>query len=155
VTAPARSEAALLSKLVAGQAQSDQRFEELFRRLDRAEETAGEARDIAKELVTILREQDIGSRIVELRNEMRGEQAALRHDFVLANGNLRQQTLDEVDARKRCTSELCDRLDSLEADRNKVIGVSGFFTWLSKVAPWLLAGIAAFVAGLGLKGGTP
>jgi ABC-type phosphate transport system auxiliary subunit len=135
-TAP-RTENSGFNQLLAGQAKAQQQFEEVFRRLDRAEETAGEARDTAKELVTILREQNIGERLAETRGEMAGLVAALRQDVVAAN------TLIRSDAK-----ELCDRVEALEAERNKVIGVAGFFTWLTKVAPWLLSGIAAFYAGL-------
>jgi hypothetical protein len=140
-TAPS-NESTAWNQLLAGQARSQQQFEEVFRRLDRAEETAGEARDTAKELVTILREQNIGERLAETRGEMVALVAALRQDVVMANGLIRTDVKD-----------LCERVEVLEAERNKVIGITGFFTWLSKVAPWLLAGIAAFAAGLGLKDG--
>lgn len=147
------NDSAVLSQLVAGQAKAQQQFEELFRRLDRAEETAGEARDTAKELVTILREQDTGTRITEMRSDFRAGMAEIRQDFVAANTRLRQDLETEVRSRKDCTEELAGRLELLEAERNKVIGVASFFGWLSKVAPWLLAGIAAFAAGIGLKDG--
>lgn len=151
MTAP-RSENTL-NQLLAGQARSQQQFEEVFRRLDRAEETAGEARDTAKELVTILREQDTGARIVEMRTEMRAGLAELRQDVVAANTRLRGDLDAECKARTDAIDALDIRLLVLEAERNKVIGVAGFFSWLSKVAPWMLAGIAAFAAGVGLKDG--
>lgn len=141
MTAP-RSENAILNKLLAGQAASDQRFEEILRRLDRAEETAGEARDTARELVTILREQDTGAKMVELRTEFRAATSEMRQDFVAANSRVRH----DVD-------DLATRIASLEAERNKVVGVAAFASWLSKVAPWLLAGLAAFAAGVGFKDG--
>ncbi len=46
------------------------------------------------------------------------------------------------------------RIDALESSRDKQSGAMGVGTWLTKNAPWLLAGIAAFAAGLGAKGGT-
>jgi hypothetical protein len=46
------------------------------------------------------------------------------------------------------------RIDLLEAQRDKVAGVAVFWTWIGRSAPWLAAGLAAFLAGLGLKGGT-
>lgn len=153
MTAPPRGQNAQLNKLVAGQATTDQRFEELFRRLDRAEETASEARDTAKELVTILREQNTGERLTEVRNEMRSIAAEMRQDFVAANGRLRDGLDREVGDRKKEDEALSDRIDGLEADRNKVVGVAAFFSWLAKVAPWLVAAVAAFAAGIGLKGG--
>jgi hypothetical protein len=45
------------------------------------------------------------------------------------------------------------RIDELEAQRDKVVGVAAFWTWLARSAPWLAAGGAAFMAGLGLKTG--
>ena len=45
------------------------------------------------------------------------------------------------------------RVDLLEAQRDKVVGVAAFWSWLVRSAPWLAAGIAAFVAGIGWKSG--
>lgn len=139
---------ATLNQLVSGQAKAQQQFEELFRRLDRAEGTAGEARDLAKELVTILREQDTGARILEMRTEMRDTSAAMRTDFVHANTGLRKDLDAEAKARVDAIDAMDVRLLALEGERNKVVGVASFFSWLSKVAPWLLAGLAAFYAGI-------
>lgn len=52
---------------------------------------------------------------------------------------------------KAAIKELSDRIKSLEDDRNQVRGVASFWGWLIKAAPWLFAGIAAFLAGIGLK----
>jgi len=150
----------LLNQLVAGQAKAQQQFEELFRRLDRAETTAGEARDTAKELVTILREQDTGARLTEIRTEQREGLSALRTDVVAANTRLRLDVEAEATAREAADTELdkeittlATRVASLEAERNKVVGVAGFFSWLARVAPWLIALVAAGIAGNELKGG--
>ncbi|WP_340647542.1 hypothetical protein [Phenylobacterium sp.] len=43
------------------------------------------------------------------------------------------------------------RVDLLEAARDKVEGAAAFWNWVVKSAPWLAAGISAFVAGIGLK----
>jgi ElaB/YqjD/DUF883 family membrane-anchored ribosome-binding protein len=43
------------------------------------------------------------------------------------------------------------RVDLLEAARNKIEGAAAFWNWIVKSAPWLAAGISAFVAGVGLK----
>jgi hypothetical protein len=45
------------------------------------------------------------------------------------------------------------RIDELEAQRDRVVGVAAFWAWLARSAPWLAAGGAAFMAGLGLKNG--
>lgn len=45
------------------------------------------------------------------------------------------------------------RVDQLEAARDRVVGVAAFGAWLARSAPWLAAGLAAFLAGLGLKTG--
>ncbi|CAN5176644.1 hypothetical protein BH09PSE1_BH09PSE1_23420 [soil metagenome] len=153
MTAASTRDEPLLNQLVAGQAKAQQQFEELFRRLDRAETTAGEARDTAKELVTILREQDTGARLTEMRVEQRDGLAALRTDVVAANTRIRTDLDTETKARRDADDAIDIRLLALEAERNKVVGVAGFFSWLAKVAPWLLAGIAAFLAGSGLKNG--
>lgn len=43
------------------------------------------------------------------------------------------------------------RIDQLEAQRDKVVGVGAFWAWLVRSGPWLVAGIAAFLSGMGLK----
>ena len=43
------------------------------------------------------------------------------------------------------------RIDLLEAQRDKVFGVGALWTWLVRSGPWLAAGLAAFLAGAGLK----
>lgn len=43
------------------------------------------------------------------------------------------------------------RVDLLEAARNKIEGAAALWNWVVKSAPWLAAGISAFVAGIGLK----
>ena len=43
------------------------------------------------------------------------------------------------------------RVDLLEAARDKVESAAAFWNWVVKSAPWLAAGISAFVAGIGLK----
>ena len=45
------------------------------------------------------------------------------------------------------------RIDLLEAQRDKVFGVGALWTWLVRSGPWLAAGFAAFLAGVGLKVG--
>ena len=153
MTAAPRSDTALLNKLLSGQAASDQRFEEILRRLDRAESTAGEARDTARELVTILREQDTGARIVEIRTELRAGMAELRQDFVAANTRVRTDLDTETTRRVEAIEALEARLVVLEGERNKVVGVASFFSWLARVTPWLIALGAAAIAGNELKGG--
>lgn len=46
------------------------------------------------------------------------------------------------------------RIDQLEAQRDKVFGVTAFWLWVGRYAPWLAAGIGAFLAGLGMKAGS-
>ncbi len=45
------------------------------------------------------------------------------------------------------------RIDLLEAQRDRVVGVAAFWTWFGKSGPWLAAGLSALFAGLGLKAG--
>lgn len=103
----------LLQRLLTGQGSTDQRFEELFRRLDKAEKTAGEARDIAREIVTTLREQNALVKIQEVRDEARSLVAALRSDLVLSVKNLRGDYDPAV-----------ARIDALEASRDKGAGMA-------------------------------
>ena len=139
-SSPRQANGQQLEQIIAGQARADQRFEELFRRLGKAETMAGEARDTAREVVTILREQDTAVRLAEIRAEMIQTVAGLRQDVVAANGTLRTD-LDSLKA----------RIGKLEEARSQVVGVAAFFGWLAKVAPWLLAVVAASVAALEFK----
>lgn len=45
------------------------------------------------------------------------------------------------------------RIDNLEGTRDQQRGARALVDWLRQTAPWLLAGVAAFAAGLGLKNG--
>lgn len=55
---------------------------------------------------------------------------------------------------ERLTASLV-RIDNLEGTRDQQKGAKALLDWLRTTAPWLLAGIAAFAAGVGLKNGTP
>lgn len=56
-----------------------------------------------------------------------------------------------VEALRSDLKAVVARVDLLEAARNKIEGAAAFWNWLVKSAPWLAAGISAFVAGVGLK----
>lgn len=43
------------------------------------------------------------------------------------------------------------RIDQLEAQRDQVVGVATLGNWLARSGPWLAAGAAAFLAGLGVR----
>ena len=58
-----------------------------------------------------------------------------------------------VDAVRRDLHAALVRIDELEAQRDKVVGVTAFWSWLARVGPWLAAAVGAFVAGATLKGG--
>ena len=45
-----------------------------------------------------------------------------------------------------------ERLDALEAQRDRAVGVAWFWGWISRSAPWVAAGLAAALAIVGLKG---
>ena len=53
---------------------------------------------------------------------------------------------------ERLTATL-KRIDDLESTRDQQRGAKSLVDWVRQTTPWLLAGIAAFVAGIGLKGG--
>ena len=56
-----------------------------------------------------------------------------------------------LEALKGDLTKALERIDTLESQRDQVKGAAPLWTWLSKNAPWLFAGIAAFVAGWGIK----
>lgn len=43
------------------------------------------------------------------------------------------------------------RINDLEATRDRQTGALGVGSWLTKYAPWLLSGVAAFAAGVGFR----
>lgn len=45
------------------------------------------------------------------------------------------------------------RIDALERERDRVAGAAAIWSWMARHAPWLAAGLAAFLAGFGLKSG--
>lgn len=45
------------------------------------------------------------------------------------------------------------RIDDLEGTRDQQKGAKALVDWLRQTTPWLLAGVAAFAAGLGIKNG--
>jgi hypothetical protein len=142
----------LLREVLASVAVVTARLEDLAHRQGDASKDAREARDLSNRIAAILEEQNIGARLVELRTEQRQSLAELRVDVVAANTNVLKKLSDETAEREAADDALSERIKVLEAERNKVVGVATFFGWLSRHAPWLLAGIAAFAAGLGFKG---
>lgn len=139
---PRPTQAQLLEQVIAGQAKVGQQVEEIFRRLAKAEAVGSDARDTAREVVTILREQDTAARLAEMRSETRNHVDGLRHDVVAANTRLREDV-----------EELTGRVAALEAERAKVVGVASFFGWLAKTWPVFLAIAAAWWAGVEKSGG--
>lgn len=128
----ARGGDAWVRELAAGQAQTVARFDEVFRRLNIAEGTAGEARDLAKEIITILREQDSLARIAEARAEAQQMVAALRQDVVHANTGLKSDV-----------ASLGARVDALETLRDTGMGAA-------KGAQWLWNTLSALAGGGGV-----
>lgn len=130
----------LLRQILAGQAVQDAKIENISERLENAAIDARTARDLANRTNTILEEQNIVARFGELRTEVRQAMTEIRQDFVAANTKLR----NDLDA-------LAARVKVLEDDRQQREGIKSLAAWLMKNAPWLFAGIAAFVAGMGLE----
>lgn len=145
----------LLRELLSAQASIGVQVQELVRGLALASKDAKEARDLGNRITTILEEQNIIARLAEHRQETRQIINEIRQDFVAANTNLKREIVEEAAARKACDADLEKRLEALEEARSKVVGVADFFSWMAKVAPWLLAGLAAFLAGAGLKDNIP
>lgn len=129
------------------------RVEGLQRSQEAIQDDARQARDTSNRVATILEEQNIVVRMGEQRHELRALIADLREDVVAANTRLKQELDAAVKGLTGDLAALGARVTALEAERNKVVGVAGFFSWLARVAPWLVAAIAAFAAGLGLRGG--
>lgn len=129
---------ALLRELLAGQAAMTARFDAMAERVESASLDAREARDLGNKIATKLEEQNIIERFAEHRAENRQVIEAIRTDFAAAYSKVRADF-----------SGLEKRLEVLEADRNKVIGVKSFLDWLARHAPWLLAALGMFLAGVG------
>lgn len=63
-----------------------------------------------------------------------------------------QKVAKEVDSLKTALAAAMTRIDLLESQRDKAVGAASLWGWLAKHAPWLIAGLAAFGAGVGVKG---
>lgn len=141
----------LLRQLIAGQAEQGAQLRALDDRVGEVSKDAREARDLGNRVATKLEEQDIVARLDGAKVELGQRVDALRVDVVAANTLLKKEITAEAEARERLEA----RVAKLETARDQVVGVASFFGWLSKVSPWLFAGIAAFAAGVGLKDKLP
>jgi ABC-type ATPase with predicted acetyltransferase domain len=139
---------ALLRQVLSGQAEQRAQFESLSGWVEAVSKDAREARDLGRETAAKLNEQNIVARLAEHRGDVRTQVEAIRTDFSAAYTKVRT---DAADLEKRLEA----RLEVLEADRNKVVGIASFFSWLARVAPWLLALGAAAVAGASMKDKLP
>lgn len=131
----------LLREVLSNQAVFGERLENFSEQLTTTTQEARQAREQAARAIVILEEHDHAARLAEHKAENRAALADIRQDFVAANGRVRT----ELEA-------ALARVASLEAERQRQEGAKGLIAWLMKNAPWLLAGIAAFAAGLGFKG---
>ncbi len=59
----------------------------------------------------------------------------------------------QIEALNDRLSAAFKRIDDLEGTRDQQKGAKALVDWLRQTAPWLLAGIAAFVAGISIKNG--
>lgn len=141
----------LLRELLAAQSAIGAQVQELVRGLATASKDAREARDLGNRITTILEEQNIVARLAEHRTESRQALAEMRQDVVAANTRLKSALDQECTERTDAIAALEARLEALEAARNKVVGVADFFGWMARVAPWLIAGLAAGFGFDGLK----
>lgn len=64
-----------------------------------------------------------------------------------------QKTHQEVEAIQAKLESALTRINTLESQVDQAKGAASVWTWLAKNAPWLFAGVAAFVAGLAVKAG--
>ncbi len=65
--------------------------------------------------------------------------------------DLKMARMEEANL-KAAVEKLTSRVQLLESARDQQTGAIHLVEWLGKYAPWLLAGVAAFAAGLGWKG---
>lgn len=121
---PEGADTALLRELIAGQARSDARFDEVFKRLEKAEEVGAAARDAAREIVTILREQDALARVAEVKADTRSMIADLRADVVKAITGLKESQSAQAEEFRPALSDLDERLATLEAERTEKQGMA-------------------------------
>jgi hypothetical protein len=125
-----------MERLISGLAASDERFREIFRRLDKAEKTAGEARDSSREILTVLREQDALAKVAEAKAELRGLVADLRQDVVKANTSLRGEAV-----------RITERVEALEVVRTETRGMARGARLIAEAAKLVAAsGVGAFLA---------
>lgn len=87
--------------------------------------------------------QDVRERLIRIE----AQDVTKRIEMVEAQG---------LAGRAHLTSQIeaaCVRINTLEASQDRRNGALSLVEWLSKYAPWLLAGVAAFVAGIGIQKG--
>ena len=138
----------LIRRVLEGQASLDARFEHLTGWVEAVSKDARETRDLGRATATKLDEQNIVARLKEHQVDVSKQVEAMRTDFSLAYTKVRT---DAADLERRLDA----RIEALEADRNKVVGVASFFSWLARVAPWLVALGAAAIAGSAMKDKLP
>ena len=75
----------------------------------------------------------------------------MRQDLVHAHEGLKKALAEAESASVQRFVAVELRVQKLENDYQQREGIKSLAAWLMKNAPWLLAGIAAFAAGLGFK----
>lgn len=130
----------LLRELLALSTENATRLEDFAARLEATQDDARQARDLGNRISTILEEQNIIARFDAHKTDVRQQISEIRQDFVAANTKVRDEIV-----------KLEGRLKELENEQQRREGIKSLAGWLMKNAPWLFAGFAAFVAGLGLQ----
>lgn len=145
----------LLRQVLERQAAQGEQLTHLAQRTAEAVESAQHARDLASRTNIILEEQNVLARLTEYRNEAKATIESMRQDLVHAHDGLKRELVAmETSATTRFV-QVEARVAKLEVDYQQREGVKSLAAWLTKNAPWLFAGIAAFMAGLGFHGGKP
>lgn len=103
---------AMLQQVLAGLAAVEARQEETTKAVSSAQADAREARDTAREIAVILREQNALERVAELRAEARQIVADLREDMVKAITSVRSEVKEHT-----------GRIEGLEALKTKGQGM--------------------------------
>ena len=105
--------------------------------------------DLKEAQVTVLRQ--IGEAVAAQTRRLEGLTVKVddvRERLVRLEAQEGGKLLEAVRADVKCALA---RIDELEAERDRVAGAAAFWAWAARHAPWLAAGLGAFLAGLGLK----
>lgn len=139
----------LVRQVLENQAASKETVKGMEKLLTEARQDARAAREGLAEIKAVLGEQNVPERVAEIRAEMKAQHVELRTDMVNTYNRLQAAVADRGTALDVRIDGLDKRVAALERLKEQATGAKSVLGWLLKHAPWLFAGIAAFLAGMG------